>query len=143
MPDEDSPRSDAWKREILRLLEPLEGPVILVGHSLGGSILFKLLSEEPVSARIAGVFGIAVPDWGAQGWDVAEYALREGFASHLPDCPIVLYHSRDDEIVSFDHLALYKAAAPQIITREADGRDHQYNEDLTDVAADIRRLPLR
>ncbi len=40
----------------------------------------------------------------------------------------------------FAHLALYTGALPDATVREFDGRGHQFNNDLSEVAADIKRL---
>jgi predicted alpha/beta hydrolase family esterase len=141
MPDADSPEYEAWKERIAKELATLDGEGILVGHSLGGSILLKFLSEENVENPVAGLFLIAVPFWGAADWEVSEYALQDGFASKLPrELPVFLYHSRDDDVVPFAHLALYTEKLAQPTIREFDGRGHQFNDDLTEVARDIQRL---
>ncbi len=141
MPDEDSPEYEAWKSRIAKELTALDGEVILVGHSLGASILLKYLSEEGVEKPVAGIFLIAPPYWGAEDWQVGEYELQENFASKLPkELPVFFYHSRDDEWVPFAHLALYREKLPQATIREFDGRGHQFNGDLSEVARDIRRL---
>ncbi len=84
MPDEDRPVYEAWKERIAKELDAPEGEMILVGHSLGGSILLKYLSEEEVEKPIAGLFLVATPYWGVEHWEVGEYALREDFASMIP-----------------------------------------------------------
>ncbi len=82
--------------------------MILVGHSLGASILLKYLSEEKAEKPVAGVFLVAPPYWGAEDWEVSEYALQADFASKIPkELPMFFYHSRDDEWVPFAHLTLY------------------------------------
>jgi predicted alpha/beta hydrolase family esterase len=141
MPDEDHPEYEAWKDQIATELAALDGEVILVGHSLGASILLKYLSEENVGKPVAGIFLIAPPYWGAEDWEVSEYALQENFASKLSkELPVFFYHSRDDEWVPFAHLALYTEKFPQATIHEFDGRGHQLNDDLSEVARDIRRL---
>jgi hypothetical protein len=52
------------------------------------------------------------------------------------------YHGRQDETVPFAHVALYAKALPQAVVRHLDGRNHQLNDDLSEVAADIQ-LPTR
>src|ERR687897_976388 len=52
----------------------------------------------------------------------------------------VLYHSRDDETVPFAHLALYAEKLPRATVKEFDGRGHQFDDDLSEVARDIGRL---
>lgn len=115
--------------------------MILVGHSLGGSILLKYLTEETVEQPVGGMFLIAPPYWGTAGWDVDEYALQNDFAAKLPDgLSVILYHGRDDETVPVTHLTLYAEKLPQATVHEFDGRGHQFNNDLSDVARDIKTL---
>jgi uncharacterized protein len=141
MPDADAPEFGAWSACISHELSALGAGVILVGHSLGGSVLLKHLSEERVEEPIAGLFLIATPYWGAVDWKVAEYALREDFPEALPkDVPIFLYHSRDDEVVPFAHLAMYAGRLPHASVREFEDRGHQLGDDLSEVAEDIAGL---
>jgi uncharacterized protein len=141
MPDEDRPVYEAWKARIAEELDALEGAVILVGHSLGGSILLKYLSEEEEEKPIAGLFLVATPYWGIEEWEVGEYALREDFASRISkEIAVFLYHSRDDEVVPFAHAALYAQKLPLATVRVFDGRGHQFDDDLSEVAQDIGRL---
>ena len=136
MPSEGAPQYKLWKDEIARQLKAFDDALILVGHSLGASVLLKYLSEEVVEIPIRGLFMIAAPYW-----DMDEYKLSEDFASHLPkDLSIFLYQSRDDEVVSFTHLALYADKLPQAAVRELEGRGHQLNDDLSEVAADILHM---
>ena len=141
MPKESDPDYKRWKEQIRKELAAVKGNVILIGHSLGGSFLLKYLSEGNVETTIAGLFLIATPYWGGDGWRYEGYesvSLSEGFASKLPQgMPIFLCHSRDDEIVPFAHLALYARTLPQAAIRTLDGRGHQLNNALSEVAADI------
>ena len=141
MPDEDSPAYEVWKERIAKELDALEGEVILVGHSLGGSILLKYLSEAELEKPVAGLFLVATPYWGVKDWEVGEYALREDFASKIPKGMMVfLYHSRDDEVVPFAHAALYAQRLPRATVREFDDRGHQFDDDLSELAQDIGGL---
>lgn len=144
MVNEESPEYADWKVQIASELAALDGEVILVGHSVGGSVLLKFLAEERVEKPIAGLFLIAAPFWGAdEFWSWDEVQLPENVAEKLASIPrIFLYHSRDDEIVPFAHLALYAAKLPQATIREVDGRGHQFGNDLADVAEDITRAEI-
>jgi predicted alpha/beta hydrolase family esterase len=127
--------------QISKELTAVEGQVTLVGHSAGGAVLLKYLLKEKMVTPIAGVFLIAIPRWGPEDEEDEEYTLRDGFASQLPErAPIFLYHSRDDEWVPFAHLAFYAEKIPQATVRALDGRGHQFNNDLSEVAADIKSL---
>ena len=61
MPDEDRPEYEAWKEQIAKELAALDGEVILVGHSLGASILLKYLSEEKEERPVPGYFSSRHP----------------------------------------------------------------------------------
>ena len=54
--------------------------------------------------------------------------------------PIFLYHGREDETAPLAHVDLYANALPIAHIRRLDGRDHQLNNDLSEVAKDIRQL---
>ena len=141
MPNEEDPQDKPWMAQISKELARLEGKVILIGHSAGGGVLLKYLLKEKLAKPMAGIFFIAIPYWDPEDDEDEEYTLREGFASQLPKgVPIFLYHSRDDEWVPFAHLAFYAEKIPQATVREFDGRGHQFNNDLSEVAADINSL---
>jgi predicted alpha/beta hydrolase family esterase len=144
MPNERDPDYEPWKVKIGKELTALEGKVILIGHSLGASFLLKYLAEEKIEKATAGIFLMATPYWGGDGWQYEGYervTLPEDFASKLSGgVSIFLYHHRDDEIVPFTHLALYAEKLPQATIRALDGGGHQLNNDLSEVAADIAGL---
>lgn len=141
MPEQDSATYADWKAPIERELAALDDDVILVGHSVGSSVLVKYLSEQQLDTSISSLFLLATPYWGADDfWTWDEARLPEGVAAKLANIPrVFLYHSRDDDIVPFAHLALYAAKLPQAVIREFDGRGHQFGNDLAEVAEDIQR----
>ena len=141
MPEDEDQGYEAWKAQISKELAALGDAVMLVGHSVGSSMLLKYLSEENVENSIAGIFLIAAPYWGAGGWQMDEFKLDEDHASKLLKAvPVFFYHSRDDDIVPFTHLALHAEKFPQATIREFVERGHQFNNDLSEVAADIKSL---
>ncbi len=144
MPLDESAGYLDWKAQIAAEMASLEDDVILVGHSVGGSILLKFLSEEHADSSIAGLFLIGVPYFGGdENWNVDELILPRDFAKKLSSIPrIFLYHSHDDEIVPFPHLALHSAKLPRAIIREFDGRGHQFKNDLAEIAGDIKKEEL-
>ena len=144
MVNEDSPEYADWKAQIASELAALDGEVFLVGHSVGGSVLLKYLSDERVERSIAGLFVIAAPHWGEdEFWRWDEVQLPPDVAAKLANIRrIFLYHSRDDEIVPFAHLALHAANLPHATIREVDGRGHQFRNDLADVAEDMMRAEI-
>lgn len=147
MPNEDDAPYEQWRQRIEQELADMPGPVVLVGHSVGASVLAKWLSEREDDNAIAGVFLVACPFWGGDGWRYEgseELALPHGSAASFATAvPVYLYHCRDDAIVPFDHLALYARALPQATVRALDEGGHQLNGDLSEVARDIESLSWR
>jgi uncharacterized protein len=145
MPNEDDAPYDQWTGKIEDELAAMPGPVILVGHSVGASVIAKWMGELKQAQPIASVILIATPFWGGDGWKYEGYeelALPNGYADKVPkDVPVALYHARDDEVVPFDHLALYAHVLPQARSRALDEGGHQFNNDLSVVAQDIKSLP--
>jgi predicted alpha/beta hydrolase family esterase len=142
MPDADSePHYLPWRDRIDAELRAIDEPVILVGHSFGGSVLLKYLAEGPPPVSITGFFLVSVPWWGPEGWAYDEYALPDDFASRLPEIPPFLYHSREDPHVPFAHLALYEERLPNATSRSIDGSQHSFT-DLPVLISDIRQLEL-
>ncbi len=145
MPNEDDAPYELWRQQIEQELAGVPGPVVVAGHSVGASVLIKWLSERQDGKTIAGVFLVACPFWGGDGWRYEGYeelALPPGFAAELPtEMPISLYHCRDDAVVPFEHLALYAHALPRATVRAFDEGGHQFNNDLSVVARDIASLP--
>jgi uncharacterized protein len=141
MVNQDSPEYADWKAQITSELAALGDEIILVGHSVGGSVLLKYLSEVPVEKSVAGLFVLAAPYWGVDDfWSWDEVQLPQDIAARLASVPrVFLYHSQDDEIVPFSHLGLYAAKLPQASIRKVDGRGHQFGSDLAEVAEDIMR----
>ena len=141
MPDAESdPRYDLWRDAVAEQLARVDGQVVLVGHSFGGSVLLKYLAEGPPPAPVAGLFLVAVPWWGPEGWDYEDFAPPADFASRLPRTPVFLYHSREDPHVPFDHLSLYEKQLPNATSRPIEGTQHSFTDGLPALVEDIRRL---
>ena len=142
MPDPENPEYIEWKRLLAKEIMALDDEeLILVGHSLGGSVLLKYLSEEECDKRIAGLFIVAAPYWGKRHWRVDEYALQKNFSSRLPPIrKIFLYHSRNDEVVPFKHLDFYADKLPDAIVRRFENRRHLFVMGLPELVDDIKNL---
>jgi predicted alpha/beta hydrolase family esterase len=85
MPDPDKPSYARWRIEVAQAIAALPQEAVLMGHSLGGSVLLKYLSEEAVTKRFAALFIVASPYWGGDDdWRYPEYVLQEDFAAKLP-----------------------------------------------------------
>src|SRR5215813_8113301 len=68
MPDEDSPSYAGWSAAIRRELTALDDGTVVVGHSVGGTILINVLAERPPERELGVMVLIAAPFVGAGGW---------------------------------------------------------------------------
>jgi predicted alpha/beta hydrolase family esterase len=138
--DESKP-DFGWPEQIGKAIDDMKGDLILVGHSLGASLILKYLSENKIQKKINGIFLLATPFWsGEEDW-VKGLMLKNDFPGKLPDeVPISMYYNRDDQEVSFDHLDLYASKLPQATIHKMKSGGHQFNNDLNFLAADIKNL---
>jgi pimeloyl-ACP methyl ester carboxylesterase len=103
--------------------------------------LIRTLAEEPPELTIGGIFLIAAPFMGDGGWQSDEFEPLADLGGRLSEAvPIYLYHGSQDETAPLAHVDLYAQAIPLAIVRRLSGRDHQLNNDMSEVAADVRRL---
>jgi pimeloyl-ACP methyl ester carboxylesterase len=135
MPEEADPSYARWKPALLREVAALGDGAIVVGHSVGGTILIHTLADEPRS--IGALVLIAAPFIGEGGWPSDELEPRASFGV---TAPVFLFHGSADTTVPTAHVHLYARAIPHATVRVLPGRDHQLNNDLTEVARDIRSL---
>jgi predicted alpha/beta hydrolase family esterase len=141
MPDPENPHYVDWKATLKKELASMEDELILVGHSLGASVLLKYLSEEKLQQRIAGLFLIGAVYWGKKDWEVKEYVLKSNFSSKLPPIRrIFLYHSSDDEVVPISHVRYFANELPNATVREFENRGHLFGRGLPELVEDLKRL---
>ena len=139
MPDEADPDIASWKEKISSEVSRISAELVLVAHSIGGSMLLRYLSEERVEKPVAGLFLLAAPSWDEDRWNFDDLKLPRDVAEKLSRIPrIFFYHCRDDDVVPFTHLALHSARIPRAVARVVDSGGHQFGNDLAGVALDIR-----
>ena len=84
---------------------------------------------------------IAAPFVGEGGWPSEDIQLPLDLGARLPHgVPVFLFHGLDDKTAPPSHAELYARAMPDARVSRLPGRDHQLNNDLSEVAADIREL---
>lgn len=141
MPTPENPRYIAWKMALQSSLPVGGNKAALIGHSLGGSVIVKYLSEGLCQLPIAGLFLVGAPYWGARGWAVDEFMFQRDFQSRLPAIDkIFVYHSRNDRFVPYSHAQLYTKTLPQSAMRTIDGDDHEFRDGLPVLVEDIKHL---
>jgi predicted alpha/beta hydrolase family esterase len=142
MPAEDDPSDAAWGPAISGAMATLEDGDIVVGHSVGGTLLVHAIAERPPDVALAAIVLLAAPFVGVGGWPSEEFVLPSDLGALLPDSvPVHVFHGLEDDAVPPAHADLYARAIPQAQLHRLPGRDHQLGNDLGDVATLIHRLP--
>jgi predicted alpha/beta hydrolase family esterase len=138
MPDEADPSFDRWSTAIRREIADLDDDSVLVGHSVGAAILINALVAQPSGPRLRAIVLIAAPFVGEGGWRSAEFELPPDLGARLPEDVVVLvFHGLQDETAPPSHADLYANVIPQAQVHRLSGRDHQLNNDLSEVAREI------
>jgi predicted alpha/beta hydrolase family esterase len=141
MPDEDDPRYEAWKETLEKELAVLNDGAIIVGHSIGGTILINALAEHAPERALGAVILVAAPFVGEGGWPSDTWTPQRGLGEKLPSgVPVFLFHGLADDTAPPTHAELFAQAIPQAHLRLLPGRDHQLNNDLSEIAAVIKSL---
>lgn len=130
-----------WPRQIGDAIDQINTNLILVGHSLGASMILKYLSENNIDDKIDGIFLLATPFWsGNEDWK-SELKLNNDFADKLPaNIPISFYQCKDDDTVTIQQFQEYKQRVPHAVFHEIEKGGHQFDDDLAFLGDDIRKL---
>jgi len=141
MPAEDDPTDATWAPVIQRELAVLPDGAVVVGHSVGGTLLIRTLAERPPTAELSAIVLVATPFVGPGGWPGDEFELPGDLGARLPPgVPVHIFQGLDDDTVSPEHADLFAHAIPQARVHRLPGRDHQLGNDLADVARAILAL---
>lgn len=141
MPSEDDPGYAAWKPALEGEIAALRQDAILVGHSVGGTLLAGLLAESFATRKFGGIFLIAAPFVGTGGWPSDDLRFASDLGARLPHgVPIRLFHGLADETVPASHVELFARVIPQARVHRLPGRDHQLGNEMREVAAAILSL---
>jgi len=82
---------------------------------------------------------IAAPFVGEGGWPSDEFELTSDLGARLPpDVRVHVFHGLQDETAPPSHAGLYALAIPQAQVHQLPGRDHQLNNNLSEVAEAVR-----
>lgn len=139
MPQEDDPTYGRWQPALARELEALTDGAVLVGHSVGGTVLLHALAERSLGFTPGALVLIAAPFIGAGGWQSDDIPPRTDLAERLPaGLRVLLFHGGDDAEVPTAHVHLHARALAGSTVHVLPHRDHQLNDDLREVASAIR-----
>jgi hypothetical protein len=138
MPDEDDPSHARWSPVIRREMADLDDGAVVTGHSVGATFLIAALAEQPPERRLGAIVLIAAPFVGRGCWPGDEFELPSNLGARLPHgLRVHVFHGLQDETAPPSHADLYARVIPQAQVHLLRGRDHQLNNDLSEVARTI------
>jgi predicted alpha/beta hydrolase family esterase len=145
MPEDDDPSDATWGPAIRAELTGLREGDVVVGHSVGGTILVHTLAVDASEVALGAIVLLATPFVGPGGWPGDEFELGDDLGERLPaGVPVHVFHGLDDETVPPEHASLFAGVVPNAGVHRLPGRDHQLNDDLREVAQVIVALdPVR
>lgn len=118
---------------------PVEDELVIIGHSFGGSVVMKYLTENKDAHHISKVILIGSPYWGCdEQFDDPQNELT-GDAENRIDAAIELYHiqSVDDDRVDFSHQACWHNKFPKLhVIKKAEGK-HEFHDGIEELPAII------
>ena len=79
MPNEADPSFTAWNPPLLKAFDALDDGSILIGHSVGGTILLHTFANECPKFKPAALILIAPPFVGEGGWPAGDIPPHSGF----------------------------------------------------------------
>ncbi|MDJ0315801.1 alpha/beta fold hydrolase [Arthrobacter antibioticus] len=139
MPDEDEPSYFLWSAAIRDEIADVNVGAVVVGHSVGAAILADVLTGLPPTLSLGSIQLIAAPFISQDGWPSDDFALSDELGVKLPQgVRVDVFHGLQDDTVPPEHAYLYAQAIPQAHVHLLPGRDHQLNDDLSEVAETIR-----
>jgi predicted alpha/beta hydrolase family esterase len=107
MPNEADPKYASWQKALARELEKLQDGAILVAHSVGGTILLKVLTELRPVRKLGALFFLSTPFVGDGGWSGDDLRFPADLATQLPrGVPIHFYQGLEDQ----NHAAVARRA---------------------------------
>lgn len=126
MPDPDNPEAESWLAAFESEVTGIEHDLIIVGHSLGGSIALQGLARLGVPVNLKGVITVAAPFWGAPDWAFESFVLPGDAAEKLVDLSrLTILQGDSDAVVPLDHAERYKATLPNAQIVILPGVDHE------------------
>ena len=141
MPEDDDPSVATWIPRIRHELASLEDRAVVVGHSIGATLLVHALESQPPDRPLGAIVLLAAPFVGRGGWEDDDFEITRETGGRLPPGAAVhMFFGLDDNTVPPSHADLWASAIPLARVHPLPGRDHQLANDLREVADLISAL---
>jgi len=141
MPTSDDARYEEWRLWFERVLNEINEPVILVGHSLGAMFLTKYFTENTPKNTVISMHLIAseYEDPSVSGHPATSFTLNKEPKNLTQKANrVVFFHSKDDPVVSFENFDAFKNVLPDATFREFSDRGHFLDDTFPELVAEIQ-----
>ena len=149
-PSEEGTYADAraaWRHLVAERRFPAER-IVLVGESLGGAVAARLAAEQRPAALVLASTFVSVPELAAElyPWlpvrQLARYRYDTLDALKHVSCPVLIAHSREDDIIPFHHGERLFAAAkePKAFLQLAGGHNEGFLFTRKEWGAELGRF---
>lgn len=141
MPNSQNARYVEWKIWFDKLIKLVNNDVILVGHSLGGIFLAKYLSENVCPKKVKATLLVAAPFNTANQHPLVDFNIVNDLEIMATQGgKLVIFHSSDDFVVSYDNAVSYKNALPNAELITFTDRNHFLQPEFPELIAKIKSL---
>ncbi|WP_414055874.1 serine aminopeptidase domain-containing protein [Macrococcus equi] len=126
---------DNWVKVFIKSLEevPVDEPVILIGHSFGGTVITKYLTENEVNHQIEKIIMIGSPFFGCDERFNDPQNIITGELKVA--APIYHIQSIDDDRVDISHQQCFKDAFPELQTITETSGKHEFHDGIQSLNA--------
>jgi len=141
MPSWNNAKYLEWKIYFENLLHHVRPHAIFLGHSLGSIFLAKYFSENKCPKKPLAVFLVAAPYAVKGEKGMADFVLPKSlkkFSDQVKN--ISLYHSKDDQYVSFSDMKKYSKALPSATQRIFKDRGHFITPKFPEIVREIKEV---
>ncbi len=142
-PNNDFADYKAWKIMFEKIIPYLKDDVILVGHSLWWTFLTKYFNEKNTDKLFKKIKKIILVSPASRDipWDLLwSFKFDENLEKFKKfEDKLVIFFSKDDFVVPFEHLEDYKRGLPNAKYRIFEDRGHFLQEDFDELIEEIKK----
>ncbi len=144
MPNKQNSKYEEWKIWFERHFEYLNDGVILVGWSQGGMFLSKYLSDNETPFKVKALLLLAAPyeRFEIEGEDGENFYPDQNKVPELTEKidNIIVFHSKDDFVVPYEHGEKYVAALPTAEFLSFEDKNHFLLEEFPELTEYLKKL---
>lgn len=141
MPNSQNARYAEWKIWFEKFVPLFEENIIFIGHSLGGIFLAKYLSEEKYPKKIKATLLVAAPYNAPDDHPYVDSNILTDLSGlEKQGGKVILYHSKDDQMVPFSNFERYQRELPGAVVRVFNDCQHFNSADFPELIVDIQNL---